>query len=466
MKKEIKDFSVCLLSDLPDDLPVFRSIPRDDNLKVNSLQLKDLRVEHLSRHDLFVIATEESRRITPDLIRLFLSNHSEKNTALAIRRFKPREVIHLIRAGFAEVFELDTESDLLQEWIFEKYEEKLQGAGTGSSGRNAAPLLRIIGKSQGMEKVRQLCMYAARMPDMTVLIQGATGTGKELLAKIIHELSERTRSAFVEVNCSAIPENLMEAEMFGYEKGAFTDAQRQKQGIFELARGGTLFLDEIGVMSLNLQNKLLKAVEEKKIRRLGSERELEIDTRIIAGTNVDLKEASKTGQFRADLYYRLNVFSISIPSLAERTTDIRVLADYFLEEINKRYNLNVAGFHPVVIELFENYPWPGNVRELKHTIERSAVLAQKGRILPTHLPDEIQKLELEPKSFHFETSEARDTLTIPLPSGGYPLEEIEKYIVREILTRFRGNQSKTADYLKISRTRLIRKLPKRHDFNK
>lgn len=461
MNRKSQDFYICVITDIEDNRDITGFLPQDEKFLIDLIQLNDFTLEHLKHNDLFLIALRNPESIPSELIQMLINNHKEKNTVIGSKKIKPREAIRFIRAGFAEVFDLENDTALLHEWMLEKYEEKLRSATRHAPLQDESPIRKIIGISHPIEKVRQLCLQASRMPEMTVLIQGATGTGKELVAKVIHELSIRSANPFVEVNCSAIPESLMESEMYGYEKGAFTDAQRQKQGLFEMARGGTLFLDEIGVMSLNLQNKLLKAVEEKKIRRIGGDKVLDIDTRIIAGTNVDLKEASVSGTFRADLYYRLNVFTIQVPSLAARKDDIPVLAEFFLKEINRRYSLNVSSMHPAVLDLLLHHSWPGNIRELKHAIERSAVLAQKGRILPTHLPEEIQKIDLDTHSSPVELQLDSDRITLPLPSEGYALDDMEKLIIKEILTRFKGNQTRAAQYLKISRTRLIRNLPGR-----
>ncbi len=388
--------------------------------------------------------------------RKFLSELPFK-IALVSEKIQIKSAIQLVHAGFSEIFELPGDREILNEWILAQYEEKMHRTNT----RKKKPLYttKIIGKSPEICKIRDLISQAASYSDVTVLIQGETGTGKELVARSIHEQSDRSDGPFIEVNCSAIPETLIESEMLGYEKGAFTDARHPKKGFFELAHGGTLFLDEIGTMPLQLQNKILKVVEEKTFRRVGGERKIRTDIRVIAGTNVNLEEAVSRGKFRPDLYYRLKVFTIFIPPLRKRRSDIPHLAEYFLKAVSKRYNTKISGFHPSTLEILKSGAWPGNVRELKHTVERAVVLARSGRILPNHLPVEFKKINQpvtlpDPKSFS-----DKDVITIPCPESGISMEAIERIVIRQVLEKFNGNQSRAARFLKISRSRLIRKSP-------
>ncbi|MCD4654857.1 sigma-54 dependent transcriptional regulator [bacterium] len=369
------------------------------------------------------------------------------------------EVVCLVRAGFAEVFDRQEDIDLLREWLISRYEDAILRFQKTQSKTNRKPVTLIHGVSEGIIRVKKMAVQAAQYSDLTVLIQGETGTGKEMVARLIHESSPRYNRPFIEVNCSAIPESLMEAEMLGYEKGAFTDARRSKRGFFELAAGGTLFLDEIGVMPMSLQNKILKIVEEKKFRRLGGETEITVDVKILAGSNEDLNKAAVAGRFRPDLLYRLKVFTIHIPALRDRSMDIPVLTDYFLKQVSERYKLKISGFHSATQKLLQNYKWPGNVRELKHIVERACVLAARGRILPSHIPEEIQSMDESTLSTLTQDLPEENKLCIPLPEEGIALDDIERLVVQETLKRCDGNQSKAARYLRISRTRLIRKLP-------
>ncbi len=256
--------------------------------------------------------------------------------------------------------------------------------------------VELTGKNPAIIKIKEMIQKVAPT-DTTVLILGESGVGKELVAKLIHLYSKRADGPFIEVNCAGIPETLIEAELFGYEKGAFTDAKHSKKGKFELAQGGTLFLDEIGDMNPSAQAKVLRALQEKKIQRLGGEKPIEVDVRIIAATNKNLEEEIKKGCFREDLYYRLKVFPIYIPPLRERLEDIEILCQTFLEEMAVKSGLGRKKLHPEVVELLKKYAWPGNVRELKNFIERLVILTDKEEISVENLPpDFLLNLQKKP----------------------------------------------------------------------
>jgi len=246
------------------------------------------------------------------------------------------------------------------------------------------PRTEIIGESPAMQQVRRMISLVAPK-DATVLITGASGTGKELVAQAIHALSGRAEQRLVAINCAAFPETLLESELFGYEKGAFTGADRAKQGRFELADGGTLFLDEIGEMPLSMQVKLLRVLEAKVIQRLGSVKEIPLDIRIVAATNRDLAATVAAGTFREDLYYRLNVITIHVPPLRERPGDILLLADTFVRRFAQKIGRDVKGIEPEAARLLTSYAWPGNVRELQNVLERAVVVCDRDRISPEDL---------------------------------------------------------------------------------
>ena len=441
---------------------VRRVVPSADPFRVEIKALDSLGESGISGEDVVVLFMEKDRFGAAFPWLKSVDPTDSQKIALVADNIQVNETVRLIRAGFDEVFDAGDELELLSEWIVHHYEEKIKQPrlprNYDKSDRN---LTKIIGTSDGIQNVKKLAKQAGLFSDMTVLIQGETGTGKEMVARYIHEHSSRDQSPFVEVNCSAIPESLMESEMLGHEKGAFTDARQSKKGFFELAHGGTLFLDEIGVMSGNLQNKILKIVEEKMFRRVGGEKTITVDVKVIAGTNTNLLDAVSQGRFRPDLFYRLNVFAIHILPLRERTDDIAILAEYFLSEIKRRYHLQINGFHPSTMSLLCSHDWPGNVRELKHIVERSAVVAGQGRILPTHLPDQISKSFPEEQIRNLVETPDDSCLRIPLPDDGIAMDDIERIVIRDVLDRFDGNQSQAARFLKISRTRLIRKLPGR-----
>jgi len=298
----------------------------------------------------------------------------------------------------------------------------------------------IIAKSPKMQQVIELIEIVARS-NATVLITGDSGTGKELVARAIHSQSHRRDKPFVAVSCAALPESLLESELFGHEKGSFTGAYTQKKGKFEFANRGTLFLDEIGDMSANIQVHLLRVLEEKVFTRVGGNEEIKVDVRIISATNKELKKAAASGEFREDLYYRLNVVTVELPPLRERGEDIPILAEHFLNEFALENRKEVAGFSPEAMELLLRYDWPGNVRELENAIERAVILAKNSLIEVAHLPQ--QSLSLAHSA---------------LP--GKSLEEREKDHILRVLSETGGNYSQAARILGITRMTLYNKARK------
>jgi len=296
----------------------------------------------------------------------------------------------------------------------------------------------IIGQSEAVKKVLEL-MHLAAPGDSTILIHGASGTGKELVARGIHALSPRKDGRFVAVNCAAIPENLLESELFGFEKGAFTGAEKRKPGKFELADGGTIFLDEIGDMPLSMQAKLLRVIEDKKVERLGGEENISLDLRLMAATNKDLVQMMKEGKFRDDLYYRLNVISVNIPPLSDRHGDILLLADKFLRDFTRKLGKPINGFTSEAGASLVSYSWPGNVRELQNVIERAVVLSRGDVITLKELP-----------GFEAGASQAE------LPSE--KLADLEKQQIKKILDLMGWNIGKSADILGIHRNTLRTKI--------
>jgi two-component system response regulator AtoC len=299
-----------------------------------------------------------------------------------------------------------------------------------------------------MQEVYDQIEKLARQEKVTALILGETGTGKQHVAKLIHFLSERAAKPFVELHCGALPETLMESELFGYEPGAFTDARRQKKGLFEEAQGGSLFLDEVGEMTPSTQTKLLKVLEEKKLRHLGGVKEITLDVRVIAATNRDLEAEVQAGRFRADLYYRLNVIPIKMPPLRSRLSDISELARFFWKEACLEFDKKLDPLPEEVLERFRNYPWPGNVRELKNAVNRMAINASDRRVGLADLPDEIADYDKE-KDDAFQAEE-EDEASVP--------EEKEK--VLKALRECHWNKSETAKKLGISRKTLFNKIRK------
>ena len=316
------------------------------------------------------------------------------------------------------------------------------------------PSDQLVGQSNAIKAVFDLVDRVANTP-ATVLITGESGTGKEMIAREIHTRSDRRDRAFVAVNCTAIPANLLEAELFGYEKGAFTDAKISKKGLFETADGGTVFLDEIGLMPLELQAKLLSVLETRTFRHLGSTRDLHSDLRIIAATNEDIEASVRAGKFRQDLYYRLNVFPIPLPPLRRRGEDILLIAKHFLAIYAMRYKRGDLDLSRGAQHWLCNYAWPGNVRELRNVIER-AVLLCRG----THI--QAEDLAIGKEEGDFRTPEQPpaleiDTLgdiRITLPPWGIALEDVERHLIQAALRQADGNVSAAAQLLHISRDTL------------
>ena len=343
---------------------------------------------------------------------------------------------------------------------------------------------QIIGSSSAMTKMLSLARKVAQSEASSVLLQGESGTGKDLVAKAIHYSSRRSEAPFVAINCAAIPSTLIESELFGYEKGAFTDAKNRKEGLFEQAEGGTIFLDEIGELELGLQAKLLRVLEEGAFRRVGGLKDLPLDVRVIAASNRDLKTESDAGNFRLDLYYRLSVIQIDIPPLRERGDDILILGEYYLKQFNQKLRKQIHGLAPEVSSIFRNYAWPGNVRELRNVIERVMILEDSEQITPMWLPRGMTKDEVVTIERANEVVENEEVLvdavlpelvvpiiaapptvmSVPLPfllpPDGVELEAVEMSLVKQALTRCHGNQTRAAELLGISRDQLRYRLKK------
>jgi transcriptional regulator with PAS, ATPase and Fis domain len=285
----------------------------------------------------------------------------------------------------------------------------------------------------------------------TILLEGENGTGKDLVAKTLHYQSLRQAEPFIAINCAAIPDSLLESELFGYEKGAFTDARAQKRGIFELADRGTLFLDEIGEIPLMLQAKLLRVLEEQSFRRLGGLKDIKLDLRVVAATNKNLREAVKEGAFRQDLYFRLNVIQILIPPLRDRTDDIVPLTKFFVEHYNRKFKRNIEGVSEAAAKLLLTHDWPGNVRELRNAIERAMILEESSLIMPPSLPIAISRPD---------GSALAVPSSVDIPTDGLSLEDNERSLLARALEKTNGNQTQAARLLRITRDTLRYKMKK------
>ena len=298
----------------------------------------------------------------------------------------------------------------------------------------------LIGESRHMKNVLAMVEKIAKSDASTVLIQGESGTGKELIAKAIHFESARADKPFMAINCAAVPETLLESELMGHEKGAFTDAKVQKKGLFEMSDGGTLFLDEIGDMDLGMQAKLLRILEERTFRRVGGTKEIPVDVRIVSATNKDLLKAIEERTFRKDLYYRIQVIPIFLPPLRERKDDIMPLVTHFIDHYNREFGKSVKGISKMAEKFLVEYSWPGNIRELKNILERAIILENEETLLLEHLPQEIVA----------KTSGAgTGPVNFLIPAEGIDIEDVERELIRQALEISEGNQSKAAKKLSL-----------------
>jgi len=403
--------------------------------------LTDLKMPKMDGVELLKVA----KTIRPEVEVILITGYGTVDTAVTAMKdgaydyiqkpFKPREILKLVRKAM-EKQSLVLENRMLQERIkdFQKFE-------------------KIVGRSPAMKKVLEIVAQVAPS-SATVLIQGESGTGKEVIAQAIHDLSPRANHPFIKVSCAALPETLLEAELFGYERGAFTGAIARKEGRFELANGGTLFLDEIGEVSPTVQVKLLRVLQVGEFERLGGTKTIRADVRLVAATNMNLLEAVEKKVFREDLYSRLNVITLILPPLREREGDIPLLAHHFLEIFKKKNIKDVKGFTQEALEVMLRYPWPRNVRQLENAIERAVVLTKGEMIVPGDLPPEILKAIAGPAG---ENAALMDEKTISI-SLGTPLEIIEKRIIEETLRHSRGDKNVASKILGISARTIYRKM--------
>lgn len=355
-----------------------------------------------------------------------------------MKPFNGTEVLILLKRVI-ELQDLQTENSQLKKSLHQRYGFE-----------------NLIGCSEGIQKVCSLIEKVAET-DSTILILGESGTGKELVARTIHYNSPRKNKPLIPINCGAIPETLLESELFGHEKGAFTGASSTRIGRFELADRGTIFLDEIGDMSPTLQVKLLRVLQQREFERVGGVKTIKVDVRIIAATNIDLETAVHEGKFREDLYYRLNVIPVVIPPLRERTDDIPLLMDHFLSYFNKSKKREIKGFSPAAMEILVTYPWPGNIRELENLVERLVILKGDGTICPEDLPDKFISHKL--------SKDGARSLHVTLPETGVNLkdvvEEFENNLILQAMQKAQGVKNKAAQLLSLNRTTLVEKLKKK-----
>jgi DNA-binding NtrC family response regulator len=383
---------------------------------------------------------DEFKRLDPSLAVIMMTGHGDIHTAVeAMKRgaenFLPKPV------DLNQLF-VTVEKGLEKVSLLRRAQFYQQKATEGS---------RILGVSDAMKRIEDTLRLIARNPDTTVLLMGESGTGKGFAAEWIHQHSPRAEQPFVEVNAAGLSATFLESELFGHEKGAFTDARQMKRGLLEVADGGTCFLDEIGDLDPSLQPKLLKVLEAKTFRRLGGTEVIKVDVRIIVATNKDLAKQMQDGKFRQDLYYRLKVMPVTIPPLRQRPEDIVALATQCLRDFSKKLGREAQEFTPDAMQMLRGYDWPGNVRELRNVIERAVILSEGDHIAPASLPQEITRI----------------ASTLPVSSDATlwsgepePLEEIEKRYIGRVLAFCDGNRSQAAQLLSIARSTLINKIKK------
>lgn len=319
-----------------------------------------------------------------------------------------------------------------------------------------AGFARVIGESPQLRKAIDVAGRVAASDVLSILLQGETGTGKDLFARAIHFGSERANAPYLAINCAALPATLIESELFGFEKGAFTDAKQKKEGLFEQAQGGTIFLDEIGEMDLPLQAKLLRVLEDQTFRRVGGLKDIAMDVRIVAASNRDLKKRGESGEFRLDLFYRLSIIQVDIPPLRDRGDDVLLLAEHYIDKANeKRPGKQLKGLQPEVARIFKTYQWSGNVRELRNVIERASILEDGEYVTMTHLPADM---------IAGSVPVVNGNAGIMLPPGGIPLETAELELAKQAMDRTGGNLTQAAKLLDITRDQLRYKLKKSGEY--
>jgi transcriptional regulator with GAF, ATPase, and Fis domain len=333
----------------------------------------------------------------------------------------------------------------------------------GNARIPAVAFQNVVGSSSAIRKVIDLGLKVAAHPGTTVLIQGETGTGKELFARGVHYSGPSAADPFVAINCSAIPEHLLESELFGHEKGAFTGADSQKRGLFEFAGNGTVFLDEIGELPAALQPKLLRALEERKVRRVGGLKEFEIGCRVIAATNRDLNVFVQEGHFRADLYYRLSVFRLELPPLRDRHGDIDMLARFFVDSICREHGIKPKRIAAETGELLRRYTWPGNVRELKNALEGAMIVCESDTLGPEHIHLRSRSRPAETQATLDAAAQVDENEIIRIPKSGLTLNEAERLLLESTLRMAKFNQSLAARMLGVSRPTIVRMMQK-HGF--
>jgi DNA-binding NtrC family response regulator len=395
-----------------------------------------------------LVTLQRALGLSPELAVLMMSAHSTVD--IAVEAMKHGAIDFLVKPFPFQALDAAVERALTTA----RTRRQIQALTEERRGGTEA-LAALVGRSAAMEQVRALASRLSGSDSTTVLIEGESGAGKEVVARAIHFSSGRADRPFLQVNCAALPEHLLESELFGHERGAFTDAHAQKRGLFESAEGGTVMLDEIGDLHPGGQAKLLRLLENKTFRRVGGVTELRADVRVLAATNVNLEERVSEGRFRADLFFRLNVVRIVMPALREHPDDIPTLCAHFIARFNQEMKRHVKGVTANAMQVLQAYHWPGNVRELRNVVERAFILhAGAEELRPEHLPPELRGAATAAATRKAEKPAAA------VPQDGLVLEDVEKKLIQEALERSSGNQSRAARLLGISRDTLRYRLKK------
>lgn len=425
-------YQVKLAPSAEDSLAALKNDPYD-------ILLTDMRMPGMDGLDLL----RQAKRLRPELDVVVMTAHATVKTAVTA-----------MKEGAIDYLEKPFDKDellMVVERAQERGELRRQNQQLRELITDSVALGNIIGESPVMQRVFERAQRATRV-NSTVLILGESGTGKELIARHIHFQGPRQKKPFVVVNCAAVPDNLVESELFGHEKGAFTGADASRPGKFETAHGGTIFLDEIGDMHLESQAKLLRVLQDGVVERVGGSKPRQVDVRAIVATNRDLKKAVETGEFREDLYFRLEVLTVQLPPLRERLEDIPLLVNHFREKLARKLGIPAPALGPDVIDAFRRYRWPGNVRELEHTLEQLFVLADKDRIAANDLPEKLR-------------APVPQTGDFMLPPGGLVLEDLEQELIRQALERSGGRIKEAAELLGLTYKTLQYRL-KKHEIDR
>ena len=388
-----------------------------------------------------------------DLLREFLEVDPELNAIILSAHGDIKTAVEAVKLGAYHFLEKPPKLEDLLNTLHKGLETRALRRTVSGLRRQAGwqfADVEIVGRSAAMHRVVELVGKVATSESTTVLVRGESGVGKEVVSRAIHARSARSGYPFLEINCTALPETLLESELFGHEKGAFTDARERKSGLLELADRGTVLLDEIGDLPAGSQAKLLRFLETFTFKRVGGLRDIKVDVRIIASTNRDLEAAVRDGFFRRDLFFRLNIIPIVIPALRERPEDVQPLARYFVERMTTAMRKPARQIGKEALEMLVRYSWPGNVRELKNVIERAVILEEGQEILPAHLPEELKPggraLDLEPG--------------FQLPPDGIDLEQLERDLIRQAMEQTRGNKTRAAELLALTRDTLRYRIEK------